>query len=105
MSFQFPEQSIPPSTSPSGRTYPAILVARETVDIPTALDSVSAERAARRITVRVLDRFWGDIERTCSAPFLQLMDVGGYNDRARENRERINAERKRAAADLNRKAA
>ncbi len=89
MSFQFPERKIPPSTSPSGNTYPALLVARETAEIPTALDSYERSKAARRITRTVLDKFWLDIERTSSAPFLQLLDAGGYNDEARRNRERI----------------
>jgi len=89
MSFQFPERLIPPSTSPSGNTYPALLIARETVDIPTSLDSVDRERAARKISRKVLDNFWDDIGRVGSSPFLQLMGVGGYNESAQKNRERI----------------
>ena len=89
MSFQFPERKIPPSTSPSGNTYPALLVMRETADIPTAIDSHERDRAARRITRKVLDNFWDDIEATSSAPFLQLLGVGGYNESAQRNRERI----------------
>jgi hypothetical protein len=89
MRFQFPERKIPPSTSPSGNTYPALLVARETADIATALDSTERERAARGITRKVLDNFWGDIGHACSSPFLQLMDRGGYNESAKRNRERI----------------
>ena len=89
MSFQFPERKIPPSTSPSGNTYPALLVMLETAEIPTAVDSDTRDRAARRITRNVLDNFWLDIEDTSSAPFLQLMDRAGYNECARKNRERI----------------
>ena len=96
MSFQFPERLVPPSTSPAGNTYPALLVARETEDIPTDIGPVARERAARQIRRKVLDRFWKDIERACSSPFLQLMDVGGYNEAAQRNRERIAAARKKA---------
>jgi hypothetical protein len=88
MSFQFPEHKIPPSTSPSGNTYPAVLVARETADI-TASDSHEREKVARRITRNVLNHFWEDIEDTSSAPFLQLLGRGGYNESAQRNRERI----------------
>jgi hypothetical protein len=66
-----------------------VLVDRETADIPTALDAVSTEREARRITRGVLDAFWSDIEEACSAPFLQLLDRGGYNASAERNRNRI----------------
>lgn len=89
MSFQFPERKIPPSTSPSGNTFPALLVLRETVDLPAALKPDERRRAERSVSRRVLDAFWCDIEGVCSAPFLQLMDRGRYNDQARMNRERI----------------
>ena len=93
MSFQFPERKIPSSTSPSGNTYPALLVARETADLP-GIDSYGRDRAARKIARKVLDNFWRDIERTSSAPFLQLMDADGYNESARRNRERVAREMK-----------
>jgi len=93
MSFLFLERAIPSSTSPSGNTYPGILVLRETVDIPSALEPFERSRAERRIARKVLDNFWYDIGYTCSAPFLQLMDRDGYGDKARENRERIARDR------------
>jgi hypothetical protein len=68
-------------------------VARETADIPTGLGSVERERAARRVSRKVLDNFWHDIGYACSAPFLQLMNVGRYNDEAKLNRERIAKDR------------
>jgi len=89
MSFQFPERLIPPSTSPSGNTYPALLIARETADIPTALTSDERDRAARKVSRKVLDNFWNDVGHVGSSPFLQLMGVGGYNESAQKNRERI----------------
>jgi hypothetical protein len=96
MSFQFPERSFPPSTSPAANTYPALLVAREREDIAPDITGPARERAARQVKRKVLDRFWKDIERACSSPFLQLMDVGGYNEAAQRNRERIAAARKKA---------
>lgn len=35
------------------------------------------------------DRFLEAVREVCESAFLQLMDRGGYNTRARENRERI----------------
>ena len=89
MSFQFPERKIPASTSPSGNTYPAALVARETADLPAGIDPSERSTAERRVARKVLDAFWEDIGQVCSSPFLQLLDRGGYNDQARKNRERI----------------
>ncbi len=89
MSFLFPVREIPSSTSPSGDTYPAELVARETADIPYELEGPERSSVKRWVTRKVLNVFWNDIGYTCSSPFLQLMDRGGYADRARENRERI----------------
>lgn len=100
MSFQFPERQVPPSTSPSGNTYPALLVMRETADVPTALDPFERERQARRITRKVLDNFWEDIEGASSAPFLQMLGRGGYNEAARRNRERIAKDREKELAHL-----
>jgi hypothetical protein len=68
-------------------------VARETADIPPVLGPTERYRAERRVTRKVLDAFWEDIGDICSSPFLQLMDRGGYGDKARENRERIARER------------
>jgi hypothetical protein len=66
-----------------------LLVSRETAHIPLAIDWQKRVREARKVTREVLDNFWGDIEYNASAPFLQLMDAGGYNESARKNRERI----------------
>jgi hypothetical protein len=95
MGFQFPshDESHPPSQSPSGNTYPYVLVEREQGDIPSTLTDADTERAKRRVTRKVLDAFWEDIGNICSSPFLQLMDRGGYSDKARENRERIAKDR------------
>jgi hypothetical protein len=94
MSFQFPERSIPPSTSPSGNTFPAVLIARETAEIPGSLSHYERSKAARKISRGVLDTFWRDVGRNSAAPFLQLMDRGGYNESAQRNRERIAEEAK-----------
>lgn len=96
MSFQFPERSNPPSISPSGNTFPALLVAREVAPAVVDIEPELRERAARRVTRKVLDIFWRDIEAVCSAPFLQLTGqdgVGGYNEAAKRNRERVSADR------------
>jgi hypothetical protein len=98
MSFQFPEQRVPPSTSPSGNSYPALLVMRETADIPAGLAPSDRERLARRVTRAVLDNFWDDIGHCSSAPFLQLMNRGEYNARAEGNRARIACDLARDAA-------
>jgi hypothetical protein len=44
---------------------------------------------ARRVTRTVLDKFWLDIGRISASPFQQSMGTGGYNERAKSNRERI----------------
>jgi hypothetical protein len=62
---------------------------RETADIQTVYFATESDREARKITRKVLDNFWEDIQAVCSAPFLQLLDRGGYNESARLNRERI----------------
>lgn len=91
MSFQFPESTIQPSTSPSGNSYPAVLVMRETAEIPTGISAEEAERARRRITRNVLDAFWQDIEACSAAPFLQILNRGTYNASAQANREAVAA--------------
>lgn len=77
------------SESPAPDAFPVLLVSRETAHIPLAIDWQKRVREARKVTREVLDNFWGDIEYNASAPFLQLMDAGGYNESARKNRERI----------------
>lgn len=99
MSFQCPERKIPSSTSPSGNTYPAALVARETVDLPAGIEPSERARAERRVARMVLDNFWDDIGKICSSPFLQLMDRDGYGDKARENRERIARDSRRQRSE------
>lgn len=97
MSFQFPEQVIPSSASPSPDCFPRALAMRETADIPAALSADERERAARRINRKVLDAFWLDMgfchnsARIQTTPHHPLREY--YDGRARANRERIARER------------
>lgn len=81
----------PPARSldPTPNVFPAVLVWRETADVPASLVSAERDRAMRVVTSQVLGNFWGDIKRIDSSPLLQLLDLAGYNQSAKENRERI----------------
>jgi len=43
------------------------------------------------------DYFLEAVREVCDSAFLQVMDRGGYNERARENRERISRDARKQA--------
>jgi hypothetical protein len=67
------------SQNPAPTVFPEALCIRE-------MDFLEPPLQTER---RVMSAFWREIEYVSSAPLLQLLDRGGYNESARANRERI----------------
>lgn len=70
---------------------PAVSQNPAPVAIPAALclREMDFQETARETERRVMSAFWREIEAVSSAPLLQLLDRGGYNDAAARNRKRV----------------
>jgi hypothetical protein len=93
MDFKFPTERLPFSLNPNPASLPAALVERETADVSTNLPDEYRAKSRRRVTRAVLDNFWLDVGFAHWSASMQNCPShplhGFYEDRARENRERI----------------
>jgi hypothetical protein len=81
-----------------------VLIERETADISNLSTKEYYEEQRRKITRRVLDVFYLDLGFSHHSASMQMCPThhlhGAYDRLARENRERLEADRKQEAEEL-----